>query len=137
MKIHNDFLGRGWSFPPEFNRPQKEVEMTTDVEDINNSLKILLSTRPGERVLFPEYGCNLEKMLFKPLNLSLTTEMTETIKRAIALYEPRIEVLNVDLDSSEELEGKISISIDYEVRNTNTRRNMVFPFYKGEGTEIQ
>ena len=137
MKIHNDFLGRGWSFPPEFSKSQKEVEMTTDVDDINNSLKILLSTRPGERVLFPKYGCNLEKMLFKPLNLSLTTEMTETIKKAIMLYESRIEVLDVVLDNSEELEGKISISIDYEVRNTNTRRNMVFPFYKGEGTEIQ
>ena len=137
MKIHNDFLGRGWSFPPEFNKSQKEVEMTTDVDDINNSLKILLSTRPGERVLFPKYGCNLEKMLFKPLNLSLTTEMTETIKKAIMLYESRIEVLDVVLDNSEELEGKISINIDYEVRNTNTRRNMVFPFYKGEGTEIQ
>jgi len=136
MKKHTDFLGRGWSFPPEFNKKQGEVQMTTDVEDINNSLMILLSTRLGERVMLPEYGCNLEEMLFKPLDLTLVTQMKDIVKKAILYHEPRINILAIDIDQTEELEGEVLIEINYEIRNTNTRSNMVFPFYKGEASAI-
>jgi phage baseplate assembly protein W len=136
MKIDRDFLGRGWSFPPEFNKTQKEVAMTTDVEDVNNSLIILLSTRLGERVMLSDYGCNLEELLFKPLTLTLTTEIKGIIERAILFHEPRVNILSIDIDSTNGLEGEILIVVDYEVRNTNTRSNIVFPFYKGEATEI-
>ena len=148
MEINKDFLGRGWSFPPEFNKTKEsegtnalmqtknEVEMTTDSDDINNSLIILLSTRLGERVMFPEYGCDLQEMLFKPLSLTLVTQMKGVIERAILYHEPRINILNIEIDNEDELEGKILIEIDYEIRNTNTRSNLVFPFYKGEATEI-
>jgi phage baseplate assembly protein W len=136
MKINTDFLGIGWSFPPEFNQTEGKLAMTTDVEDINNSLMILLSTRPGERVMFPNYGCDLQEMLFKPLDLTLITQMKGIVERAILYHEPRINILSIDIDTQEELEGEVLIQIDYEVRNTNTRSNMVFPFYKGEATEI-
>lgn len=136
MKINTDFLGIGWSFPPEFNKTEGDVTMTTDVEDINNSLIILLSTRPGERVMFPDYGCDLQEMLFKPLELTLITQMKGVIERAILYHEPRIDLLNIDIDMTDELEGQILIKIDYEVRNTNTRSNMVFPYYRSEATEI-
>ncbi|KQT21019.1 hypothetical protein ASG22_15990 [Chryseobacterium sp. Leaf405] len=136
MKINTDFLGIGWSFPPEFNQNEGKLAMTTDVEDINNSLMILLSTRPGERVMFPNYGCDLQEMLFKPLDLTLITQMKGIVERAILYHEPRINILSIDIDTQEELEGEVLIQIDYEVRNTNTRSNMVFPFYKGEATEI-
>ncbi|UKB82417.1 GPW/gp25 family protein [Chryseobacterium sp. MEBOG06] len=136
MKINTDFLGIGWSFPPEFNETEGKLAMTTDVEDINNSLLILLSTRPGERVMFPNYGCDLQEMLFKPLDLTLITQMTGIIERAILYHEPRINILSIDIDTQDELEGEVLIQIDYEVRNTNTRSNIVFPFYKGEATEI-
>ncbi|UUC46525.1 GPW/gp25 family protein [Flavobacterium cerinum] len=136
MKINTDFLGIGWSFPPEFNKTEGNVTMTTDVEDINNSLIILLSTRPGERVMFPNYGCDLQEMLFNPLELTLITQMKGIIERAILYHEPRINLLNIEIDTTDELEGQILIHIDYEVRNTNTRSNIVFPFYKGEAIEI-
>ncbi len=136
MKINEDFLGIGWSFPPEFNITAGTVAMTTDVEDINNSLIILLSTRPGERVMFPDYGCDLQEMLFKSLDLTLITQMKNIVKRAILYHEPRINVLSIDIDTTDELGGEVLIHIDYQVRNTNTRSNMVFPFYKGEATEI-
>jgi phage baseplate assembly protein W len=135
MKINTDFLGIGWSFPPEFNQVEGKLAMTTDVEDIN-SLMILLSTRPGERVMFPNYGCDLQEMLFKPLDLTLITQMKGIIERAILYHEPRINILSIEIDAQEELEGEVLIQINYEVRNTNTRSNMVFPFYKGEATEI-
>lgn len=136
MKINADFLGIGWSFPPEFNKTEGTVSMTTDVEDINNSLIVLLSTRPGERVMFPNYGCDLQEMLFKPLDLTLITQMKGTIERAILYHEPRINIISIEIDTQDELEGQVLIHIDYEVRNTNTRSNIVFPFYKGEATEI-
>lgn len=136
MKINTDFLGTGWSFPPEFNETEGKLAMTSDVEDINNSLMILLSTRPGERVMFPNYGCDLQEMLFKPLDITLITQMKGIIERAILYNEPRINILNIGIDAQEELGGEVLIQISYEVRNTNTRSNMVFPFYKEEATEI-
>ena len=100
MKIDRDFLGRGWSFPPEFNKAQREVEMTTDVEDINNSLIILLSTRLGERVMRSDYGSDLEELLFKPLTLTLVTQIKGIVERAILYHEPRINILSIDIDSA-------------------------------------
>ncbi|MEA1848063.1 MULTISPECIES: GPW/gp25 family protein [Chryseobacterium] len=136
MKINTDFLGTGWSFPPEFNETEGKLAMTSDVEDINNSLMILLSTRPGERVMFPNYGCDLQEMLFKPLDLTLITQMKGIVERAILYHEPRINILSIEINAQDEIEGEILIEINYEVRNTNTRSNMVFPFYKEEATEI-
>lgn len=136
MKINTDFLGTGWSFPPEFNETEGKLVMTSDVEDINNSLMILLSTRPGERVMFPNYGCDLQEMLFKPLDLTLITQMKGIVERAILYHEPRINILSIEINAQDEIEGEILIEINYEVRNTNTRSNMVFPFYKEEATEI-
>ncbi|MEC5174014.1 GPW/gp25 family protein [Chryseobacterium nepalense] len=136
MKINTDFLGTGWSFPPEFNETEGKLAMTSDVEDINNSLMILLSTRPGERVMFPNYGCDLQEMLFKPLDLTLITQMKGIVERAILYHEPRINILSIEINAQNEIEGEILIEINYEVRNTNTRSNMVFPFYKEEATEI-
>ncbi|WP_312177453.1 GPW/gp25 family protein [Chryseobacterium sp.] len=136
MKINTDFLGTGWSFPPEFNETEGKLAMTSDVEDINNSLIIHLSTRPGERVMFPNYGCDLQEMLFKPLDLTLITQMKGIVERAILYHEPRINILSIEINAQNEIEGEILIEINYEVRNTNTRSNMVFPFYKEEATEI-
>lgn len=136
MKINTDFLGIGWGFPPEFNKTEGTVGMTTDEEDINNSLIILLSTRPGERVMFPDYGCDLQEMLFKPLDLTLITRMKGIIERAILYNESRINLESIDIDTTDEYEGQVLITINYQIRNTNTRSNIVFPFYKGEATEI-
>ena len=97
---------------------------------------ILLSTRPGERVMFPNYGCDLQEMLFKPLDLTLITQMKGIVERAILYHEPRINILSIEINAQDEIEGEILIEINYEVRNTNTRSNMVFPFYKEEATEI-
>ena len=136
MENSNQFIGKGWSFPPHFDKNKKEVVMTTAVEDINNSLHILLSTRLGERIMLPDYGCNLEEMLFQPLDTTLKTYIKDLIETAILYHEPRIDVLKIDIDPSNEQQGVINLIIDYKIRITNSRANMVFPFYKIEGTEI-
>lgn len=136
MEGTKSFLGRGWSFPPEFNRPTKTVKMLEGEEDINSSLEILLSTRLGERIMVPNYGCNLDELLFKPLNLTLKTFVVDLIKTAILYHEPRIDVNKINIDPSDELNGVLLINVDYTIRSTNSRKNMVYPFYKEEGNEL-
>ncbi|HPF52252.1 MAG TPA: GPW/gp25 family protein [Draconibacterium sp.] len=131
----NAFLGKGWSFPPEFDRGTKSVKMLEEEADIMSSLEILLSTRLGERIMVPDYGCNLDELLFKPLNLTLKTYVIDLIKRAILYYEPRIDVQKIWIDPTNELEGELLIRLDFTIRSTNSRKNMVFPFYKTEGSE--
>lgn len=135
METNNSFLGRGWGFPPEFNRGSKAVKMLEDEADIKSSLEILLSTRLGERVMVPGYGCNLDELLFNPLNLTLKTFVVDLIKTAILYHEPRIDVNKINIDPTNELEGVLLINIDYTIRTTNSRKNMVYPFYKEEGNE--
>ncbi|MBD8489282.1 GPW/gp25 family protein [Echinicola sp. CAU 1574] len=136
MAFDQSFLGTGWSFPPEFNRPKRGVVMTSNEIDIQKSLEILLSTKLGERIMLPSYGCNLDELLFKPLDLTLRTYISELIRKAILYHEPRIDVLKIDLSESDEFEGKVLIHINYIIRSTNSRKNMVFPFYKEEGTNL-
>ena len=136
MNESTDFLGEGWSFPPHFDSKTGGLVMTSSFEDINKSLEILLSTRLGERIMLPEYGCNLEELLFQPLDITLKTYIKDLIKTAILYHEPRIDVKKISLDNTNELEGIVHITIEYIVRTTNSRGNMVFPFYKKEGTEI-
>jgi phage baseplate assembly protein W len=136
METYNSFLGVGWGFPPEFQKEVKALKMLLDEEDIKSSLEILLTTRLGERVMVPNYGCNLDELLFKPLNLTLKTYVIDLIKTAILYHEPRIEVNKIAIDPNNEWAGELFINIDYTVRSTNSRKNMVFPFYKEEGTEL-
>ncbi|NOZ26261.1 MAG: GPW/gp25 family protein [Nitrospirae bacterium] len=132
---YTSFLGTGWSFPPAFSRAKKGVEMVSDEEDIEGSLRILLSTSVGERILQPEYGCNIDHLIFEPLNTTLKTYITGLIEQAILFFEPRIELNSVSLEA-DELEGRVDIVIDYTVRTTNSRYNLVYPFYRNEAENV-
>ena len=136
-KIIKSFLGTGWGFPPAFSNKTSDVAMLSDVDDIQSSLEILLTTRPGERVMRPDYGCNLDELVFEPLTTTFKTYIKDLISTAILYYEPRIEVNSIDLDDTGELEGRILIVIDYTVSATNTRFNFVYPFYKNEATDLK
>ena len=130
------FLGRGWSFPPTFDRNLARVEMLEEEADVASSLEILFSTAPGERVMLPQYGCNLEELVFEGLDTRMKPLMADKIETAILYHEPRITLEKVRLDDSRELEGVVLIEIIYRVKTTNTRFNFVYPFYKLEGTDI-
>jgi phage baseplate assembly protein W len=136
MEQNLKFIGRGWSFPPNFNKDSGTVEMLEQEADIASSLEVLLQTSRGERVMLPQYGCNLDELVFEILDTRMKTLMTDKIESAILYHEPRIELEKVNLDESRELEGVILIEIIYRVKTTNSRFNFVFPFYKLEGTDI-
>ena len=133
---NTSFLGRGWSFPPAFDLGLKQVEMAEDEQDIRESLQILLSTTIGERFLQPEYGCNLEHYVFEPMNATMETTLKLTVTNALRMYEPRIKLESVKLDSSLVVEGRLDIAVTYTIISTNTRYNFVYPFYTKEANML-
>ena len=132
---NENFLGKGWSFPPAFNKAGT-VEMLEGVEDIYSSLHILLTTLPGERIMQPRYGCNMQAFVFEPMDTGLQTLMLEKIETAILFYEPRIKVNSLSIDNSREWEGVLFVQLDFTVKTSNSRFNFVFPFYISEASEI-
>jgi phage baseplate assembly protein W len=128
------FLGRGWSFPPTFSRGAAAVEMVSSAEDIQQSLRILLSTRIGERVMVADYGCALWSLVFENLTTSLLTRLQDMVERAIVKWEPRIRVDEVHTEVDPVETGLVHINVVYTIRATNTRNNFVFPFYVHEAT---
>jgi phage baseplate assembly protein W len=137
MELDRAFLGRGWSFPPEFDKAAKQVKMLEEEKDIESSLEILLSTKLGERVMQPTYGCNLDDMVFESMNLTMLTYMKDIIENAILYHEPRIELEKLDIDTSSQNEGILLIVLNYSVRTTNSRYNYVYPYFIHEGSNVQ
>ena len=137
MPVDQSFLGTGWSFPPEFDGTSKNVQTVSAEDDIQQSLSILFPTTPGERVMQPSYGCDLRSMVFENITESTVTAIRDMIEKAVLFFEPRIDLNFVDLDTGQIEEGILNILVDYTVRATNTRSNMVYPFYVQEGTNIQ
>jgi hypothetical protein len=134
--MERDYLGRGWSFPPDFARVPGGVAMLEEEADVASSLEILLSTTPGERVVQPLYGCNLSELLFESLDTRMKTLMRDKVESAILYYEPRVTLESVKLDDSLDVEGVVLIEVVYRVKSTNSRFNFVYPYYKNEGTDI-
>lgn len=128
------YLGKGWGFPPTFGNQGQTVEMLSAFDDVESSLRILIGTATGERVMQPDFGCNMEELIFEPLDATMKTYMKDKVFTAILYHEPRIDLLDVIFHDEQEREGLILIEIVYSVRGTNSRKNMVYPFYKNEAT---
>jgi hypothetical protein len=135
MAKERSFLGTGWGFPPTFVRGQGVV-MTSDEDDVRASLEILLATEVGERVMQPRYGCNLHRLLFEPLDLTLRTYMKDLIRTAILYFEPRVILDDVTFELVS-AEGRIDLRVDYTIAKTNARNNFVYPFYLVEGSQVE
>lgn len=144
---YDSFLGRGWSFPPEFRllrdaatdggvRLRGEVAMRADEDDIAESLRILFGTTVGERFLNPSYGLDVQALQFEPLTTTLRTFLKDRIKNAILIHEPRITVLTLDVYSPDPNAGTLALVLEYEIRATNSRFNLVFPFYQSDSNEV-
>ncbi|WP_286267435.1 GPW/gp25 family protein [Thalassotalea atypica] len=130
------FLGKGWSFPPTFSQQNKRVDIVSYEDDIYQSLIIILSTNPGERVMHPTFGCGLKLMVFDVITESTVTEIIDLVERAILFFETRITLNEVVVNIDDFYEGRIDILLDYTIRKINTRSNMVYPFYFSEGTDL-
>ncbi len=138
MSTDKSFLGTGWAFPPRFgdSAGSGSTQMVAAEADIRESLGIILSTVPGERIMQPTFGCGIKAYVFEEISESVMTEMRDAIDRAILFFEPRVTVERIEIDASNAMEGRVDVLIDYTVRGTNTRSNMVYPFYFLEGTNV-
>lgn len=135
-----DFLGCGWAFPPAFRKEKDDedgyAQMAIGREDIEQSLHILLSTSLGERVMLPQYGCNLSDYQFESMSNTLIGFITDLVSNAILYYEARIKTDSITVsqsDSWDAIQGYLRINIDYTIRATNSRYNYVYDFYIREG----
>jgi len=134
--LDRSFLGVGWSFPPSFSQQGATVAMVDGEEDIRQSLDILLSTQLGERLMHSTFGWKREALMFEPLSTTFATFLKNEIETAILFYESRITLDNVDFTPLSVDQGLIEIRLDYTIRTTNTRSNLVYPFYLNEATNI-
>ncbi len=127
-----DFLGAGWKYPVKVDIDRK-IALSKYEDDIRESIRIILGTAKGERVMRPDFGCGIHELVFAPINATTITQVENNVREALVKYEPRIDILRVEASSERSDEGKLLVSIDYVVRTTNTRFNMVYPFYMKEG----
>ncbi|ACR10852.1 GPW/gp25 family protein [Teredinibacter turnerae] len=137
------FLGTGWAFPPTFSGETRSAEMVSHDEDIKQSLKILFSTSVGERVMHPNFGCNLKANVFDEMTQGTITKIKDNIRRAVLFYETRISLERIEIhidrnpaNPQSVYNGYIAIELHYTVRTTNTRSNMVYPFYFAEADNL-
>ena len=124
-----DFLGRGWAFPPIFEAATGTLNMVEGKDDIQQSLGIILSTSLGERVMRPQFGCNLKTFQFEPINSGFMAYMRDLVYKALLIHEPRIRVDDIRILTVSVIEGKLLITVDYAVRTTNSRFNFVYDYY--------
>ncbi|MDE0968751.1 MAG: GPW/gp25 family protein [Octadecabacter sp.] len=130
------FQGRGWAFPPRFDSNNGKANLVQNDLDIIESLRILMSTRPGERIMHPGYGCRLQDFVFEVINGTTRAAIETAIRQAILYYESRITLIEVSANVVDWLDGRISVQLEYTIDQTNARSNMVFPFYINEGTLV-
>lgn len=136
MEADISFLGTGWSFPPEFSI-RAGVRMVSAEEDIRQSLHIVLGTAAGERVMRPAFGAGLKQQVYENINETTVTILKDAIGRALLFFEPRVVVEAITADTTMAPEGRLNFSIDYTIISTNTRHNIVYPFYCLEGSDVQ
>jgi uncharacterized protein len=122
------FVGRGFAFPMGVS-PDGGIRMTRGPEDLDASMRVILSTAPGERLMRPQFGCRIWDLLFEPVNFNTLGQMAEAAGDAIAQWEPRVDVLGIDCEPDIRDPFLVYIDITYRVRATNDRRNLVYPFY--------
>jgi phage baseplate assembly protein W len=130
---HGDFIGAGWSFPTSIT-PAGTIRLITGSEEIDASIRMILSTIPGERVMRPEFGCRMWSLIFAPLTAGTLGQIEQYVREALDRWEPRIDVDRVIAVADQE-SAEVKIELDYRLRSTNDVRNLVFPFYTipGEG----
>lgn len=129
----NAFLGRGFKFPLQVDEMTGKMKTSAYEEDIKEAIYLILMTKKGERIMNPQFGCGVHEYAFGTLDYTSLSLMERSIREALALWEPRIIDVNVNLVVDEEKEGCVLIYIDYVVRSTNNPYNLVFPFYMNEG----
>jgi uncharacterized protein len=133
MTERKEWLGRGWAFPVRIDPGTGRVAAAESEEDIRESIRIILGTSRGERVMRPDFGCGIHDLAFDVMDVATITRVEDTVRETLTRYEARIEVLSVGADPLEATNGLLLIELEYRIRRTNQLGNLVYPFYFREG----
>jgi phage baseplate assembly protein W len=128
------FLGRGWKFPVGVDTASGRIAMSEDAQDIKEAIRIILETAPGERLMRPDFGCGIHDLVFSTISRATVGLFESRVREAILKWEPRVEIVQLDISTREAANGKLEIQLTCRVRDTNNEFNLVFPFYLTEGT---
>ncbi len=124
-----DFLGAGWSFPVGVNA-RGGISLARQERDIEEAIRIILLTPKGQRILRPEFGCQVHDLVFAPNDANTAGMATYYVEEALRMWEPRIHLHDVSAQPDPENPDRLLIQVDYEIKATNDRRSLVFPFYR-------
>lgn len=125
---NKSFLGSGLNFPLRVDA-LGGLELVSADRDIQQSIGIILGTRPGERVMRPEFGCQVHDLIFEPRDAILVGKIRSSVMKALARWEPRIEVIDVRPVVDSESDGSVVVTIEYQVKATHDQRSIVYPFF--------
>lgn len=122
------FIGAGWAFPVRTD-PTGSMALVTAEREIEEAIRLILGTAPGERPMRPEFGCRIHDLVFGPANASTAGEIAYEVRSALERWEPRIDVTDVRVGFDQVDAGTVYVDLRYTVRGVNDPRNLVFPFY--------
>jgi phage baseplate assembly protein W len=133
----NDLLGAGWAFPVNVD-VRGRIGLARQEHDVEQAIVMILLTAKGQRVMRPEFGCRIHELIFAPQDATTVGLLTHYVKDALGMWEPRIDVLEVKVESDVKASERLLITIRYEIRTTLDERTLVFPFYRipGEGKSV-
>jgi phage baseplate assembly protein W len=133
MEERKNFLGRGWAMPVDLDPRTGLVAISEYEDNIRQSIRIILETAPGERVMRPNFGCGIHDLVFAAVDTTTMQRIRSVVEEALRRYEARIEVTGVTIDEEATSEGMLLVEVEYRVRKTNQIGNLIYPFYFREG----
>jgi phage baseplate assembly protein W len=123
-----EYIGQGLAFPLQVN-PQGGIALASGEHDVEQAIRIILSTAPGERVMRPEFGCRIHELIFAPQDAATESLVVYYVEEALAQWEPRIDVQEVDVSADPGRDGALLVEIKYRVKDTHDERSIVYPFF--------
>lgn len=127
-----NLIGKGWTFPIR-PTPEGKLSLVSGEEKIRQSLLLILSTAPGERKMYPEFGCGIHDLVFQPNTEMLHARVQNQVRDALIRFEPRIDVVDVRVEMPPEARNFLIVRVDYRIRTSNSFYNLVYPFFLTEG----
>ncbi|MGQ9682607.1 MAG: GPW/gp25 family protein [Anaerolineae bacterium] len=124
----NPIIGRGWQFPPTLDE-RGTIALTTERDEIEQSIHVILNTAPGQRVMRPEFGCRIHELVFAPNNAATAGLASRYVREALGRWEPRIQVQEVRVQPDSQDPSRLTINISYRISATHSNRSLVYPFY--------
>ncbi len=131
--MSKEFLGTGWAYPVTVEGPKGPIQQSSHEQNIAESIDIILSTAPGERVMHPDFGCRIHELVFAQNNIGTAGLAEFYVRDALIRWEPRIDLDAVEVNADPTDPAQLLITIRYRVRKTDSQFNLVYPFYLTRG----